>query len=328
MTDDRNKAQVNKKAGPVRFIVSGIIFVLICGVILFGMSGLLQPKYYFASSLKSPETEMWENFYDLPENSLTTVFLGDSDVYCGVDAPRFNSLTGEFSFDMAVSSGSFMEGYYLLQEVLRFQKPDTVILDMNAVIRDLSKNELMSKRPYQDMKWSGIKWAAYTDENRALSKKALLKRIFTVFEYHDRWKELSDIDVHPEAYRTNVLGYTPCYEVAEGLFHNKFPQEEELEYNEIASVYFAHIAALCSENDIKLILIKTPKVDWNRSYSELAQGLADRYGLTYIDYNTDENFGRLGLDDTKDWRDKAHLNSSGAKKFTDVLAEDMIQLID
>lgn len=325
---ERNSVKVNKKRGPIRIIVSIVVFFVISAMLLLLLSGLLQPKYYFASELRSPETEMWENFYDVPENSLTTVFLGDSDVYCAVDAPRFNDLTGEYAFDMAVSSGSFMEGYYMLQEALRYHKPEVAVLDMNAVIRDYSKNVLMSKRPYQNMKWSKVKWAAYTDPNRGLSKKDLLLRVFTVFDYHDRWKDLSDIDLNPQAYRTNVLGYTPCYDITGWLEHDQFHNEEELEYNEIASYYFDKIVTLCEENDIQLILIKTPKVEWNISYSQLAQGLADKYSLTYIDYNTDENFERLGFDNDKDWRDKFHLNLNGAKKFTDILAEDLKDLIN
>ena len=328
MTDkDRNDSKVNK-AHPVRIVLSCVLFVLLCASLLMFAGKLLQPKYYFASELKSPETEMWDNFYALEKNSLTTVFMGDSDVYCGVDAARFNSLTGESSFDMAVSSGSFMEAYYFLQEVLRYQSPRTVVLEMNCVTRDLSKNELMSKRPYQDMRWSKVKWKALTDPNRALSGKELFKRVFTVFEYHDRWRELSDTDLHPEAYRTNVLGYVPCYDIAEDISHDAFYDETETEYNDIATFYFDNIVSLCEQNGIKLILFKTPRIDWNVSYSELADGLAKKYGLEFIDYNYDEKYDRIGIDEETDWRDSAHLNANGAKKFTDALAEDLKKRID
>ncbi len=328
MTDSEKTIKVNKTAKPARIILSVVSFAALCIVLLVLLSGLLQPKYYFASEFKSPETEMWENFYALPDNSLTTVFVGASDVYCGVDAARFNDLTGESSFDMAVSSGSFVEDYYLLQEVLSHHSPRTVVLDMGAVTRDTSKNVTMSKRPFQDMKWTKIKWAALTDENRGLGKKDLILRFFTVFDYHDRWKELSEIDVHPDAFKTNVLGFAPCYEVGEGLTHDMFYQEEEIEYNEVVLDYFDRIVKLCRENDIELVLMKVPRVKWNISQSSLAEGLASKYGLEYIDYNIDENYFRIGIDDELDWRDAAHLNANGAKKFTDVLAEDLKDLIN
>ena len=324
----KDDVQVNKTGRPVRRIVSCILFPVICIVLLISMSGLFQPKYYFAAELKSPETEMWENFYDLPKNSLTTVFVGDSNVYCGVDAARFNSITGESSFDLAVSSGCFMEGYYMLREVLRYQKPETVVLDMNSVNRDYSKNVVISKRPFQDMKWSKVKWDALTDDNRGLGKKDILMRMFTVFEYHDRWKTLSEVDFHPDWYKTNVLGYAPSNDIAEGIAHDRFYNEEDLEYDEIASYYFDKIVSLCEENDMKLILIKVPKIDWNVSYMELAEGLAEEYGLDYIDYNADKDYNRIGIDDENDWRDAAHLNVHGAKKFTDVLADDLSDIIN
>lgn len=319
----KNNIHVNKADRFIRLIISCLVFLLLCIVLLISTSGLFQPKYYFAADLKSPETEMWENFYDLPENSLTTVFVGDSSVYCGVDTARFNSLTGESSFDLAVSSGCFMEGYYMLQELLRYQKPKTVVLDMNSVTRDYSKNAVMSMRPFQDMKWSKVKWDALTDKNRGLGKKDILMRIFTIFEYHDRWKELSDVDVHPDMYKTNVLGYAPSNDIGEGLYHDRFSIEEDLEYNEIPSYYFDKIVSLCDEHDMKLILIKVPKIDWNISHMELSEDLAEEYGLDYIDYNVDTNYYRIGIDDEKDWRDASHLNVHGAKKFTDILAEDL-----
>lgn len=318
-----NNAQVNKKGESIRIALSCLSFLIAFIVLLITISGLLQPKYYFAAELNSPETEMWENFYNLPENSLTVVFVGDSSVYCGVDTARFNSLTGEHSFDLAVSSGCFMEGYYMLQEVLRYQEPKAVVLDMTNVNCDLSKNEVISKRPFLDMKWSKVKWDALTDENRGLGKEDILMRIFTIFEYHDRWKELSEVDFHPDVYKTNVLGYAPCNDIAEGLHHDRFSIEENLEYNEISSYYFDKIVSLCDERDMKLILIKVPQINWNVSYMELSKGLAEKYGLDYIDYNVDTNYYRIGIDDEKDWRDAYHLNVHGAKKFTDILAEDM-----
>ena len=93
------------------------------------------------------------------------------------------------------------------------------------------------------------------------------------------------------------------------LFDYSFP--------EICWEYLDKIADLCEENDIELILFKSPTVSWQYPwYDEWDKQLVDyaeEKGLLYI--NGIDYADEMGLDMTKDTYDKGvHLNVYGAEK--------------
>ena len=117
-----------KQKKHLKNLIKAFAFVLLVVLLLWGITRLMQPKYYFASQLKTPETELWNEFYALPKNDVEVLFLGASSVYCGVDAPEVGALTGRKVYTMASSSARMYDLYYMFQEALRFQKPDMLAL--------------------------------------------------------------------------------------------------------------------------------------------------------------------------------------------------------
>ena len=63
------------------FLRAGKLLAWLAGflAILSAVTAVLQPKYYFAS-MASPETEVWDSFYEQPEDSIDLIFLGSSHV--------------------------------------------------------------------------------------------------------------------------------------------------------------------------------------------------------------------------------------------------------
>ena len=313
-----------KKHPHINNILNAVLFLALTVLVLWGLTKLTQPKYYFNSKFKTPEAEMWSGFYALPKNSVDVLFLGSSCAYCGFDAPTIAEETGKGVFTMASSSAETYDIYYMLQEALRFQSPSTVVLEMDTITFEVFSYDVVYKRTYDNMRWSSVKLEALKERNKHLYKpEALLNRFVPLIDYHSRWKELTAIDFAPEHFRSVELGFVPCDIVGEDLSHNLFEQTGEVVIDETSIEYLDKIVSLCREKGIKLVLMRVPLITWNRSWSEAVRSLAEERGLPYIDYNEPENYMRVGIVDTKDWRDAYHLNKYGARKFVPVLLEDM-----
>ena len=312
-----------KKRPWLKNLIKATVFVLIAALMIVGLTALLQPKYYFKSSLKTPETEMWNEFYSLPENDLDVLFLGASTLYCSTDAAQITETTGLSAYTLASSSVRVYDLYYMLQEALRFQSPKTVVMDMGGIRVQTFSFDRIYKRTYDDMKWSSVKLEALKGRNENLVKpEPLLNRFITLMDFHTRWNELTEVDFNPGKYRSVSRGFVASEDVAKDITHD-YHNTEEAHADDPTVEYLAKIVALCHEKQIELVLIKAPTPSWNESWHDEAVRLAEANGLRFIDYNDDVNYPRLKLNDKKDWRDSGHVNMYGAAKFTPVLAEDL-----
>jgi len=300
-----------------------IAVTVLVGVLLFAaLTKLCQPKYYFVLESKSPETEMWKSFYGLERDSLDILFLGSSHIYNSIDPEQFEERTGLRGFDMSTSNQDASLSYYLLRETLRYQKPKTVVMDLYGLQLEPMTKESSYKRTLDDMRWSCNKLEVIQTWLPHMEGETLLPRLFTLLDYHGRWNDLTDADINGKAYITSRRGFCPTDETAEGITHDKyFSDEEEHAFSETTLDYMRSIIELCRQNGMELILIKTPDTGWTAKWSEAARSLAGHYSLPYTDFNEPELLPEINLDDTTDWRNANHLNSRGAVKFTDYLAD-------
>lgn len=75
--------------------------------------------------------------------------------------------------------------------------------------------------------------------------------------------------------------------------------------------YLFKVQTLCKENDIKLLAIKIPVINYY-----LDRENNGRKNIKYVDYNLTSNWTKLNLDYKKDFKDNGHLNQNGAEKLT------------
>ena len=296
------------------------------GVIFFVCSGILKPKYFFDSASQSPETEMWKTFYEEPQNSIDVIFLGSSHIYNGVNPLVFYEETGLTGFDLASSSQDIPTGYFYLKEALEYQTPKYVLLDSYGILNKAFENEAAYKRSLDDMRWSAVKIEAIREWQKHLEGVRLLPRIFTIMDYHSRWDSLSEEDFSDSKFITNRNGYCPVFTADENVVYNAFDAHiNEPEIDETTRKYIKSMVDLCENNNIKLCLISVPDTEWTRGNSTAIQKLANELSIPFLDYNTEELFVKIGIQDGKDWMNSGHLNSYGAEKFTAFLAESLYE---
>ncbi len=308
--------------------IAKVMGAILVGLLIFSfLTGLLQPKYYFSTEAASPETEMWKSFYSQEKNSMDIVFLGSSHVYNAINPVQFEEETALSGFDLSTSNQDLSISYYLMKELLRYQSPKYIVMDVYGFELEPYEKTSSYKRTFDDMKWSSVKMSAILDWLPHMEGESLLPRIFTLLDYHSRWDELTDADLNGKKYETTEKGYCPYEgsEKGESIDYSGIDGTDEtlMELSQEELSYFYKIVHLCEKNNIQLILIKTPDSAWTEGKHQAISNLAAAMKLTFIDYNKNAEITDLGLDASSDWRNSRHLNSNGAAKFTAALAEDI-----
>lgn len=153
---------------------------------------------------------------------------------------------------------------------------------------------------------------------------AALNYKFPLVKYHDNWKslKLSSFLQPSGKYRFANKGMAYASTVKPYAFGSQYMQlsggknamlsEEKL--NQFQKIY-----ELCEKNDVRLVLMTVPSANtWNKGKSDTVKQLADKYDLTYYDYNTQLPQGFDWTTGSKDGGN--HLNYAGAAAVTKDLA--------
>lgn len=88
--------------------------------------------------------------------------------------------------------------------------------------------------------------------------------------------------------------------------------------------YLNRILQLCEENEIKLILVKTPSTAGNVGKYNFLNQYAAEHNVQYIDFNEKSLYMEIGYDFQIDNRDNDHLNIWGGKKVTDYIGRVLV----
>lgn len=153
---------------------------------------------------------------------------------------------------------------------------------------------------------------------------AALNYKFPLVKYHDNWKnlKLSSFLQPSGKYRFANKGMAYASTVKPYAFGSQYMQlsggknamlsEEKL--NQFQKIY-----ELCEKNGVQLVLLTVPSANtWNKGKSDTVKQLADKYDLTYYDYNTQLPQGFDWTTGSKDGGN--HLNYAGAATVTKDLA--------
>lgn len=153
---------------------------------------------------------------------------------------------------------------------------------------------------------------------------AALNYKYPLVKYHDNWRnlKLSAFFQPLGKYRFSNKGMAYANTVKPYHYGNQYMQlsggknamlsQEKL--NQFQKIY-----ELCEKNGVQLVLLTVPSANtWNKGKSDTVKQLADKYDLTYYDYNTQLPQGFDWTTGSKDGGN--HLNYAGAATVTKDLA--------
>ncbi|MCD7821522.1 MAG: hypothetical protein LUG64_04845 [Clostridiales bacterium] len=303
-------------------LLKGAAFLLVFLLLLLAANRLM--RYKAVTNGGNQELLNAENLYALADDSVDVLVLGSSQVAFGVSPVEMYDHSGLSAYSIGMSQASMMGNYYWMLEVCKKQDPSVVMLDVSTLFEVSLEN---SERVSADVMRVSSNKLALVQAVAALHGESVLSYLFPLVKYHTRWYSLSAEDFGGYDNDCCYRGFNITDKCIKGLSYNTLIIDNDDTTGNIRAmyeyqlVYFEQILAYCQENDIELLLFKTPKSSWTLSDSNQVQFLADSYGLTYLDFNYEELLEAIGFDITTDMKDKDHLNTSGADKLSDYLAD-------
>ncbi|MDE5894261.1 MAG: SGNH/GDSL hydrolase family protein [Acetatifactor sp.] len=286
-------------------------------VSLYLLQRLLMPKY----AADVVEGALIAEYYG-EEKDHDVIFIGDCEVYENFSPAVLWRDYGINSYIRGSAQQLIWQSYYLLEDTLRYEKPQAVIFNVLALQYNEPQREAYNRMTLEGMRWSGSKVNAI--QASMTPEEHFLDYVFPLLRYHSRWSELGaeDVEYMFNSPRISHNGYymrvdvKPAENVPEGRILADY------RFGENAWAYMDRITALCRKNDIQLILVKAPSLYpyWYDQWEEQIEGYAAENDLLYINFL--ELIEETGLDFATDTYDAGlHLNLSGAEKITEYLGE-------
>ncbi len=301
--------------------IKTIVFLAILAALFASASHLLRTKWV----TQNQEEYIYSNLYELNEDSLDVLILGNSQAVYGFSPVEMYDYAGISAYSLGGSSASLMSNYYWMLETCKTQSPSLVVLDVSSLLEPFREHYERERIDMMQFSQNKIDNILAMD---GLAEDSLLSYFVPILKYHTRWSELEDVDfgygVNSElSYRGQDLedyckkGLT----YSKLIIDNDDPEDDLREMYDYQLEYFDNICTYCQQNDMELLLVKTPKYTWVGSDAAQVQALADKYGLTYIDFNWEEMLDAIGYDIETDMKDVDHLNVRGADKLSDWLSD-------
>ena len=294
-----------------RVIFKAVLFLLLLAGLLFGAQKILKLNMGHRGS------DSVRGFYQEERNSIDVLFVGASTMFCTVDPLVLYEDYGIAAYDFGSSAQPFALSYLFMQEALKTQKPKVIALEALCISKELVPDNLnygITDLPFSATKAKGLLEMFPNDRGEALSY------LIPLMQYKDRWQELGRDDFleNYESYDNYAKGaYTPDLVSENPLDFSSYYDEEAFEIPEENIRVFEKMVALCKENDISLLLFKSPNVGWNIGQTKAVSELAKNYEVPFIDYYS--LMDELKVDTATDFRDNTHFNRYGSKKASDYM---------
>ncbi len=297
----------------IRIVVSALIIL----VSLFMLQRLFMPKYV----TDVVEGRLIEEYYkDEPEHDV--VFIGDCEVYENFSPVVLWQEYGINSFIRGSAQQLIWQSYYLLEDTLRYEKPEVVIFNVLSMQYNEPQKEAYNRMSIEGMDWSMAK--VRNIEASMTSKEQFMDYVFPILRYHARWNDLKAEDL-TYLFRDKTVSHNGYYMRVDVKPAENVPEGKLLadyRFGDTAYAYLDKITALCKENGIHLIFVKAPSLYpyWYPEWEEQIEEYASVHDIDYINFL--ELTEQTQLDYSKDTYDGGlHLNLSGAEKITKYLGE-------
>ncbi|MCQ2080843.1 MAG: SGNH/GDSL hydrolase family protein [Lachnospiraceae bacterium] len=298
-------------------VLKYVITIALILVILFFVQKLFMPKYVSDVT----EGRLIAEYYE-EEMDHDILFVGDCEVYENFVPAMLWTDYGYNSYIRGSAQQLIWQSYYLLEDALRYEKPDVVIFNVLSMKYNEPQKEAYNRMSIEGMRWSKSKvdniYASMT------SKEHFIEYVFPLLRYHSRWSELEEEDIE-HIFDTDVRFHNGYYMRVDAKPAKDVPGGEILgnyQFGDNSYKYLDMMTKLCKENDIELILIKAPSLYpyWYPEWEEQMEEYAKKNDLRYINFLELQDECNLNWDeDTYDAG--LHLNYYGGQKVTKYLGD-------
>lgn len=301
-----------------------MIFICILCLCMKLVYQVMVPKFFFDDAW--PTTSTYIGFYQMEENTVDVLFFGSSHAASSFIPQELYNHYGITSYNLGCEQQNLVTSYFWLKEALRYQQPKAVVLDcciLFPCIKDeaLNSPESCTRKAFDYMKWSPVKREAVRTICELDGKQSLLSYYFPNIRYHTRWKGLTENDFAfaDMGRHYELKGYAPLSSYSGIEDFQPFEagtSDDEMEMVPLMEEYLDNIVRLCEQENIFLILAKTPSVSENIAKYNTMQKYAEGHGVLFLDYNEKDLYEKISFDFLVNNDDSGHANLWGAQKIT------------
>lgn len=317
-------------------VIKPIVFFVLAGAMVVALSNLVTPSF-------EPQRSTIRGIYKVPQDSVQVVALGASTILDAFSPVELYEKYGISSYNCGAYNESVLTSRYLLDEMMRLHGDSlsVVVLDVTPLVAAEAEvhESQQSERVGVFMEPSRVKLDFANKMTDTYEGVNLLEQMVPLLKFHGRWNELKIDDFrdllgltykvnysHGQniIYRANAIDgdlgkYTTEQNV--GITESIDYGEDELRelWDQEMVSYLDEMLALCDEWNLDLLLIKTPRMQWDDKQHDSASLLAEERGVPFVDLTLPEIWSECGLSYDLDYMDSKHTNVLGSKKISDWL---------
>lgn len=294
--------------------ISCLVTVLLTMAIIHSLGKLLRPI----------DTDIAfnaiETFHDMPEDAFEVIGYGSSHMWRGFSPMEMYEKYGIGAYNYGCNWQHINTTALFLKDSLRTQSPKVALIEtylVNELLIDTNVDgEIYYTREISNFagKQKYLKQCFGNDMERYLSY------YMPLCAFHDNWVNLESGNFLENSngndfYKT--MGFVRT-EKAEPVTIDDYSTFDQKDLSENAIEVLDDIVMTCKENNIDIVFYTAP---WQGTYvyGDAMGRYAAENGCQY--FNLFEMMDEIGIDCNTDFRDKGHLNNSGAVKVADFLGE-------
>lgn len=321
---------VKIQAMNIKMYIKAVVFMLLVAMGIELSVRLLYPMNDIVRN--------WHSFYGLEKQSVDVLIIGSSHAFCSFDTALFEENTGKNAYILASNSQNAVQGYFNVKEALKYQKPETIILEAFSLDsndwrgggnddKDWKKESNIDGMRLGLVKLEAVR-EQYLPKNWAYA-------LFPLARCHKNWADASQIYSNYAFFRSGIGEFSPfrpsqsvMSDETMKLYAEAEKSTSELYISESNVAYFHKLAELCRDEGIALQVVMVPMYDAYidsinySSWTDKILALAESEGVEYLDCNLYYDEIGLSAQDFEDaYTSYHHLNAAGAKRVTNFVED-------
>ena len=269
-----------------------------------------------------------EGFYHERKDSLDAVYIGASSVHAFWEPPiawkKWGIAVRSYSID-ALPSKSLP---FLITEIDKTQPNALLIISLNT-FKSINVNDVQIHRSTNYLRFSLNKMNAIHSLANDAGYKGFdqIQFYFPIIRFHSRWSELNSWDFnHTDNGLKNGLVYTPYLQNVSDVTANYYFVTEEQDLPQARAAFLEEFLNFLDESGHDVLFVSSPMAAGNnmRTYRLLNRmgTIIKDHGYPYL--NLINAIDEMEIQTETDFYNNYHTNVHGALKFTDYLAQYLV----
>lgn len=264
--------------------------------------------------------------HEQPINSIDVIGVGSSHMEAALDARLMYEEYGLNAYNCGISWQKFDTSYLVIEDVLKTQSPKLAVIDtyMTNVVKE--DTDVDGETLYTRYLHAGKKeYLTSRFQDNLLSYAGYL---FPLITFHERWNRVSESELFNRVDYRNEFRESRGQTRVGSAVEIQLPDNgstEQMPIDDKGKQMLDDLLSICYGNDVKVLFVTIPMSESN-PYSDAYREYSDQNGCDYIDFTKLTN--EIGISETEDFYDEAHMNVYGAAKLSSYLAQYIISHYD